>query len=209
MPCLILPGGKLEWNVPYLKSIPGVLGIAEVVSCNISFGCKACFQFIYVNEQCMLGTNHFFSIQALNAIVFLCAISSGQCFRSQSYMIWPELVGAIGFWIALSLLLLQLIRGSREAVIEKLSQLTKVIHWFMIEVGHIDMIRFHDKILSPTTVYTYTNFQGALTALGCFVYLTIFLDCAVASTRTYTCFEYIPIYNIRSPGKYTPIYECR
>ena len=62
-------------------------------------------------------------------------------------MIWPELVGAIGFWIALSLLLLQLIRGSREAVIERLSQLTKVIHWFMIEVGHIDMIRFHDKIL--------------------------------------------------------------
>ena len=53
-------------------------------------------------------------------------------------MIWPELVGAIGFWIALSLLLLQLIRGSREAVIERLSQLTKVIHWFMIEVGHID-----------------------------------------------------------------------
>merc|ERR1711997_1427333 len=105
MPCLILPGGKLEWNVPYLKSIPGVLGIAEV---------------------------------ALNAIVFLCAISSGHCFRSQSYMIWPELVGAIGFWIALSLLLLQLIRGSREAVIERLSQLTKVIHWFMIEVGHID-----------------------------------------------------------------------
>lgn len=141
MPCLILPGGKLEWNVPYLKSIPGVLGIAEV---------------------------------ALNAIVFLCAISSGQCFRSQSYMIWPELVGAIGFWIALSLLLLQLIRGSREAVIERLSQLTKVVHWFMIE--------------------------GALTALGCFVYLTIFLDCAVASTRTYTCFEYIPIYNIRSPA---------
>ena len=62
-------------------------------------------------------------------------------------MIWPELVGAIGFWIALSLLLLQLIRGSREAVIERLSQLTKVIHWFMIEVGHIDMIMFHDKIL--------------------------------------------------------------
>ena len=50
-------------------------------------------------------------------------------------MIWPELVGAIGFWIALSLLLLQLIRGSREAVIERLSQLTKVVHWFMIEVG--------------------------------------------------------------------------
>ena len=42
MPCLILPGGKLEWNVPYLKSIPGVLGIAEVVSCNISFRFKEC-----------------------------------------------------------------------------------------------------------------------------------------------------------------------
>ena len=63
-------------------------------------------------------------------------------------MIWPELVGAIGFWIALSLLLLQLIRGSREAVIERLSQLTKVVHWFMIEVGQIDMITFHDKTLS-------------------------------------------------------------
>ena len=62
-------------------------------------------------------------------------------------MIWPELVGAIGFWIALSLLLLQLIRGSREAVIERLSQLTKVVHWFMIEVGQIDMITFHDKTL--------------------------------------------------------------
>ena len=30
-----LPGGKLEWNVPYLKSIPGVLGVAEVVSYDI------------------------------------------------------------------------------------------------------------------------------------------------------------------------------
>ena len=57
MPCLILPGGKLEWNVPYLKSIPGVLGIAEVVSCNIYFRFKEYFQFIYVNEQCMLGIN--------------------------------------------------------------------------------------------------------------------------------------------------------
>ena len=85
-------------------------------------------------------SSNFFFIQALNAIVFLCAISSGHCFRSQSYMIWPELVGAIGFWIALSLLLLHLIRGSREAVIERLSQMTKVIHWFMIEVGHIEMI---------------------------------------------------------------------
>ena len=75
-------------------------------------------------------------------------------------MIWPELVGAIGFWIALSLLLLQLIRGSREAVIERLSQLTKVIHWFMIEVGEIDMINFHDTTLY-NRIYIY-HFLGCV-----------------------------------------------
>jgi len=117
-----------EWNIPYLKSIPGILGVAEV---------------------------------ALNAIVFICAVSSGICFRSRRFMIWPAVAGAIGFWIALSLLLLHLIMGSREAVIQRLSQVSKTIQWFMIE--------------------------GAVTALGCIVHLTIFLDCAVASSRTYLC----------------------
>ena len=50
-------------------------------------------------------------------------------------MIWPAVAGAIGFCIALSLLLLHLIMGSREAVIQRLSQVSKTIQWFMIEVG--------------------------------------------------------------------------
>ena len=52
-------------------------------------------------------------------------------------MIWPAVAGAIGFWIALSLLLLHLIMGSREAVIQRLSQVSKTIQWFMIEVGFL------------------------------------------------------------------------
>ena len=53
-------------------------------------------------------------------------------------MIWPAVAGAIGFCIALCLLLLHLIMGSREAVIQRLSQVSKTIQWFMVEVGFLE-----------------------------------------------------------------------
>jgi len=123
--CLaFLPGGKLEFNKLYVKSIPGILAIAAVV---------------------------------LNAVVFLCSICSGSCFRGQSFFIWAELVSSVGFWISLSLILLCLIQGSRALIVQRIPQ------WSMIE--------------------------AALVAIGCFLYLTIFLDCAIHSIRGYACYQ--------------------
>lgn len=123
--CLaFLPGGKLEFNKWYVKSIPGILGIAAVV---------------------------------LNVVVFFCTICSGPCFRGQSFFIWAELVSSVGFWISLSLILLHLIQGSRQIIIQRVSQ------WPMIE--------------------------AVLVGIGCFLYMTIFLDCAIQSGRGYVCYN--------------------
>lgn len=90
----LIRDGKLELNKPYLKTIPGILGIAAVV---------------------------------LNAVVFMCAVCSGSCFRGQSFFIWAELVSSIGFWISLTLLSFRLCVGTRERMIEIISL------WIIIE----------------------------------------------------------------------------
>jgi len=95
--CLFLvPGGKMEMNKPYLKSIPGILTIVQV---------------------------------ALNAIVFLCSVCSGSCFRGQSFFVWAELVSSIGFWVSLSLFFLQFIVGVRERMVQMIK------FWNFIEAG--------------------------------------------------------------------------
>lgn len=112
----------MEINKAYLKSIPGILGIVQVV---------------------------------LNAIVFMCSICSGWCFRGQSFFVWAELVSSIGFWVSLTLFLLQFLVRSRELMIQRIPV------WKFIEAG--------------------------LVALWCFFFFTVFLDCAIQSTKNLAC----------------------
>lgn len=63
----------------------------------------------------------------LNAVVFMCAVCSGSCFRGQSFFIWAELVSSIGFWISLTLLSFRLCIGTRERMIQIISP------WIIIE----------------------------------------------------------------------------
>merc|ERR1712018_15084 len=99
----LIRDGKIEINKPYVKSIPGILGIVAVV---------------------------------LNAVVFLCAVCSGYCFRSQSFFVWAELVSGVGFWISLTLLSFQLIIGTRERMIEMIPP------WRLIEAAIVALGSF-------------------------------------------------------------------
>jgi len=97
----------------------------------------------------------------LNAIVFMCSICSGWCFRGQPFFIWAELVSSIGFWVSLTLFLLQFI-NQLTAVRERMFQQIKI--WNFIEAG--------------------------LVALWCFFFFTVFLDCAIKSTWNLVCYSF-------------------
>jgi len=97
----------------------------------------------------------------LNAIVFMCSICSGWCFRGQSFFVWAELVSSIGFWVSLTLFLLQFI-NQLTGVRERMFQIIKF--WNFIEAG--------------------------IVALWCFFFFTVFLDCAIKSTWNLVCYSY-------------------
>jgi len=117
----------MEINKPYLKTIPGILGIVQVV---------------------------------LNAIVFMCSICSGWCFRGQSFFVWAEFVSSIGFWVSLTLFLFQFITGSRERMIQL------VAFWKVVEAGLVALWCF----------FFFTVF------LDCAIKSTQYLRCGIPGT---------------------------
>lgn len=72
----------------------------------------------------------------LNAVVFMCSVCSGWCFRGQSFMIWAGFVSGVGFWISLILFSFRVTIGTRERMI----QITP--KWIMIEAGLVALGAF-------------------------------------------------------------------